>query len=285
VTERTVTIEGGAELCLETFGDPADPTVLLIGGNAASMDYWDADLCRRLADAGRHVVRYDHRDTGRSTSSPSGRPSYTTEDLTTDPVRILDALAVDRSHVVGVSMGGAIAQELAARHPDRVASVTLIATTPAGDRDDDTPLPRPAPRVAATFDDPPPEPDWDDRDAVVDHLLATARAYAGSLGFDEARERRLATAMVDRTTDVRAATTNHMVAEGDPPPFRLTDIRVPTLVMHGTDDPLFPFPHGEALAAGIPGASLVRLEGMGHEFPPPATWDVVVPAIVAHTSP
>jgi pimeloyl-ACP methyl ester carboxylesterase len=284
VAERIVTTEGGAELCVETFGDPVHPTVVLIAGNAASMDYWDPELCRRLAEAGRHVVRYDHRDTGRSTSSPPGRPSYTADDLTTDALRVLDALGVDRGHAVGVSMGGAIAQELAARHADRIASVTLIATTAVGDRSDDTPLPRPAARVAATFDDPPPEPDWGDRDAVVDHLLAVARPYAGSLGFDEDRERRVATAMVDRTADIRAATTNHMVAEGDSPPFRLADIRVPTLVMHGTDDPLFPFPHGEALAAAIPGATLVPLEGMGHEFPPPATWDVVVPAIVAHTA-
>jgi pimeloyl-ACP methyl ester carboxylesterase len=284
VPERIVTIEDGVELCLETFGDPGDPTVLLIGGDAASMDYWDAELCRRLAAAGRHVVRYDHRDTGRSTSSPPGRPAYTGEDLSTDPVRILDALGIARGHVVGVSMGGGIAQAVAAHHADRVASLTLIATSPAGARDDDTPLPSAEPRVAATFADPPAEPDWDDRESVIDHLVETARPYAGSLGFDEERERRTVAVFVDRTRDVRAATTNHMIAEGDPPPFRLADIRAPTLVMHGTDDPLFPYPHGEALAAGIPGATLVPLEGMGHEFPPPATWDVVVPALVAHTA-
>jgi pimeloyl-ACP methyl ester carboxylesterase len=150
-------------------------------------------------------------------------------------------------------MGGGIAQVLAAHHADRLATVTLIATSPAGSRGgDDRPLPPPAPRVAATFEDPPPEPDWSDREAVITYLVETARPYAGGLGFDAERERRVAAAMVDRTRDVRAATTNHMLVEGGPAPFRLADIRVPTLVMHGTDDPMFPFPHGAALAAGIP---------------------------------
>jgi pimeloyl-ACP methyl ester carboxylesterase len=282
--ERVVTSEDGAELCLETFGDPGDPAVLLIAGMAASMDYWDAELCGRLAAGGRHVIRYDHRDTGRSSSSPPGRPTYLAEDLTIDPLRILDGLGLARAHLAGVSMGGGIAQELAAHHADRVATVTLIATSPAGSRDDGRPLPPPVPRVAATFEEPLPEPDWTDRDAVVTYLVETARPYAGGLGFDEQRERRVAAAMVDRTRDMRSATTNHPLAGGESKPFHLADIRVPTLVMHGTDDPMFPFPHGEALAAEIPGATLVALDRMGHEFPPPPTWDVVVPALVRHTA-
>jgi pimeloyl-ACP methyl ester carboxylesterase len=284
VTERILNVDEGVELCVETFGDPADPALLVIGGSAASMDYWDAGLCRRLADPGRFVVRYDHRDTGRSSTSPAGSPSYTGVDLATDPLRVLDALGITLAHIAGVSMGGGISQELAAHRPDRVLSITLIATSAAGDRDDDRPLPPPSSRVAATFHDPPPDPDWSDRDAVVEHLLATGRPYAGSLGFDEARERRLAQAMVDRTLDIRAATTNHWILEGETAPFRLADIRVPTLVMHGTDDPMFPFPHGEALAAGIPGARLVPLEGMGHEHPPPPVWDTVVREVADHTA-
>jgi pimeloyl-ACP methyl ester carboxylesterase len=285
VAERVVSVDG-VELCLEAFGDPRDPTVLLIGGAAASMDYWDAELCRRLAGAGRHVVRYDHRDTGRSTASPAGSPAYSADDLTTDPLRLLDALGVARAHLAGVSMGGGIAQSLAAHHPDRVLGITLIATSPAGSRTRDRPLPPPHPRVAATFADPAPEPAWGDRQAVVEHLVESARPYAGSLGFDEQRERRLAGAMVDRTPDMRAATTNHWIAVGDTDvPFRMADIAAPTLVLHGTDDPAFPFPHGEALAAEIPGARLVPLGGMGHEYPPPPVWDVVVAALARHTAP
>ncbi len=142
------------------------------------------------------------------------------------------------------------------------------------------------PRVAATFDDPAPEPDWTDRKAVVDYLVEAERPFAGTLGFDEARVRRLAGIAVDRTRDVAAAVTNHwLVVDGPADAFRLADIPVPTLVMHGTEDPLFPFGHGEALAAEIPAARLVPLPGMGHEVPPPGLWDLVVPTITRHTSP
>ena len=307
--ERIVAV-GDVELCLETFGRPEDPAVLLIGGAAASMDWWDAELCERLAssgDGGRFVVRYDHRDTGRSTTWPAGHPAYAARELTSDALRILDALGVGRAHLVGVSMGGGIAQELAARHPDRVLTLTLIATSPAGTRTGGEPLPPPAARIRALLDDPGPEPDWSDRAAVVDHIVAGERLFAGPLGRDEdePRLRRIAESVVDRTRDVAASRTNHWLlvdddgddgpgddgddgddgpGDGDGGTFRLADLRVPTLVVHGTDDPLFPLPHGEALAAEIPGASLLALPGMGHQVPPPATWDVVVPAVAHHTA-
>jgi pimeloyl-ACP methyl ester carboxylesterase len=284
--ERVVRVDG-VELCLETFGRDGDPAVLLIGGSTASMDWWDAELCRRLAAEGRFVVRYDHRDTGRSTTSPPGSPVYSVRELTTDPLRVLDALGIRRAHLVGVSMGGGIAQELGALHPDRVLTLTLVATSTAGTRTGDSPLPQPQPEIAALFRNPPPDPDWTDRAAVVEDLVAAERAYAGPLGFEEARARRIAEAVVDRSHDV-AAGRNHWTvigADDDGLAFRMADLDVPTLVVHGTDDPLFPLPHGEALAAEIFGASLLTVPGMGHQVPPERTWDVVVPAIVRHTAP
>lgn len=276
----------GVDLCVETFGREEDPAVLLIAGATQSMDWWDVAFCERLAGEGRRVVRYDHRDTGRSTSCPAGEPAYSGADLATDPCRVLDGLGIDRAHLVGLSMGGGIAQRLAARHADRVLTVTLIATSAEGARASGASLPGMEPRIAATFDDPAPEPDWHDAAAVVDHVVEAERPFAGTLGFDEARVRRLAGIAVDRTRDVAAAMTNHwLAADGPDDPFRLADISAPALVMHGTEDPLFPFAHGEALAAEIPGARLVPLPGMGHEMPPPSLWDVVVPAISRHTSP
>ncbi|MEN3268421.1 MAG: hypothetical protein V7646_5315 [Pseudonocardia sp.] len=284
MAERLVTMDG-VELCLETFGDRVDPALLLISGMAASMDWWDVGFCERLAGEGRFVVRYDHRDTGRSVASPVGKPSYSSDDLATDPLRILDALGIRRAHVAGISMGGGIAQHLAARHRDRLFTITLIATSPAGARADQKGLPPIERRLAATFENPTPAPVWNDRAAVVDYLVDGERPFAGSLGFDEDRVRRLANIVVDRTRDIAASMTNHWVLEGGSAArFRLADIEVPTMVLHGTADPLFPFGHGEALAAEIPNASLVPLDGMGHEMPPPQLWDVVVPAIVAQTS-
>ncbi len=275
----------GVELCVETFGEPADPTVLLIAGGAQSMVWWEAALCERIAESGRHVVRYDHRDTGRSTTSPVGAPAYTAEDLATDPLRILDALDVDAAHVVGMSMGGGIAQHLAVHHPARVRTLTLVSTSPEGPGDDSNGLPPITPAVMATFTDPDPEPDWSDRAAVLRYRVDAERAYVGSLGFDEERVRRLAAAELDRTHDMAASMTNHFLAEGGSSERdRLGSIAAPTLVLHGTDDPLFPLGHGEALAREIPGARLVPLPGVGHEIPPPPLWDLVVAELVAHTA-
>lgn len=139
--------------------------------------------------------------------------------------------------------------------------------------------PLPPPTISAEL----PEPAWDDRDAVVEYLVATLRQYAGAL-FDDQRARREATTTVDRARDIAAANNNWLVVGGDDGAgFRMSDITAPTLVLHGCDDPLFPPAHGRALAAEIAAARLVELPGMGHEAPPPPLWDVVVPAIVRHT--
>jgi pimeloyl-ACP methyl ester carboxylesterase len=132
--------------------------------------------------------------------------------------------------------------------------------------------------------EPPPEPDWSDRDAVVDYVVAGLYPYAGSVRFDDDRMHELVRQIVDRTIDMRSSQTNHWILEGgEAVGHRLHEIEAPTLVLHGTEDPLFPFPHGEALARRIPGARLVPLEGVGHEYPPREVWDQVVEALLDHT--
>lgn len=282
MTEQTITTDG-VELCVETFGDPADPTVLLIAGGAQSMVWWEDDFCNQLAKAGRHVVRYDHRDTGRSTSSPAGQPSYTGEDLATDPLRILDALGIDRAHLVGLSLGGGIAQRLALEYPERVRTLTLTASSPWVATEKAHNLPGPTPQVTATFTSPDPEPDWTDRDAVIEYRVDAERPYVGSLGFDEPRCRRLAVLEVDRTTNMAASITNHFILDDSPSEARLSQITAPTLILHGTTDPMFPLEHGQALAEEIPGARLAPLPGSGHQQPPPELWDLAITELVDHT--
>jgi pimeloyl-ACP methyl ester carboxylesterase len=273
----------GVELCVDTFGDPADPAILLISGGAASMDWWEEEFCERLE--GRFVIRYDHRDTGRSVSYPAGAPGYTGPDLVADAVGVLDALGLARAHLVGVSMGAAMAQQVALEQPDRVASLTLIATSPITRPADAPSLPPAADRVRQAFANPPPQPDWSDRAAVIDYIVEDERPYRGSLPVDEAGRRALVGRIVDRTANIAAATTNHWVMDhGDPVKSTLDAVVAPTLVLHGTEDPMFPYPHGEALAREIPGAQLVPLVGMGHEVPPRAVWDIVIPALLAHTA-
>lgn len=281
--ERTIPVNG-VELCTQAFGDPGDPTILLIGGMSSSMDWWEEGFCERLAAGGRHVVRYDLRDTGRSTTYPAGRPGYTGADLRDDVVALLDALGVEAAHLVGISMGGGIAQCLAVEHPGRVASLALLSTTAAlpGCPDD---LPGIEPELAAFFEASArgPEPDWADRATVVELLVEGQRAFMRS-GFDEARVRGLVEQLVDRSTDPAAMANHAAIEPGPDPEGTLADVVAPTLVVHGTADPMFPPAHGEALARAIPGATLLLVEGMGHEAPPPADWDRVAAALLEHTS-
>ncbi|MFD1946199.1 alpha/beta hydrolase [Nocardioides aestuarii] len=264
------------ELCVDEHGDPADPLVVLVHGAAASMDWWDPGLCDAIADRGRRVVRYDHRDTGRSTTGRPGHPDYDGGVLERDLVALVEALGAP-AHLVGLSMGGGIAQSVALRRPGLVSGLTLVATTAVGGVDAD--LPGMSAELQAWFADPPPPPDWDDRDAVVAAQVAAQRAFAGP-DFDESRARRIAGEAVDRSIDPAAAD-NHWLVIGsgdeDGPPLDVRRIAVPTLVVHGTHDPMFPLPHGEALAAAIPGARLLVVDRMGHETPPRSAWKDVVP--------
>lgn len=275
----------GVELCVETFGDATSPAILLISGAAASMDWWDPEFCGRLAAGGRFVIRYDHRDTGRSVGYPPGRPGYTAGDLAADAVALIDVVAGGRAHLAGLSMGGGIAQVIAANHPDKVISLVLMSTSPIERDEADAELPPMTAELRAVFDQPPPDPDWNDRQAVVEYLVETDRAFAGPDGFDEAFTRRVAGRVVERTTNLESSAKNHWLVVGgddEADPARLSQVRAPTLVIHGTRDPLFPPEHGQALAR-IRGEQLLMLDGVGHQVPPPSTWDVVVPAMLSHT--
>ena len=277
--QPTTLLVNGVELCAQTFGNPASPAILLIAGAASSMDWWEDEFCERLASGRRFVIRYDLRDTGQSVTYEPGAPKYSGLDLVADAVGLLDALGVSRAHVVGISMGGGIAMHLAVEHADRVASLTLIATS-SGAPD----LPPMSDELRARFEEPPSEPDWSDRQAVVDYVVDDLRAYAGSLPFPEQELQALAGRIFDRTINIASTMTNHFLLEsGEPLRPRLREIRAPTLVLHGTEDPLFPLEHGEALAGEIPGARLLPLEGAGHEMPPRPLWDEVVAAILEHT--
>jgi len=172
-------------------------------------------------------------------------------------------------------MGGALAQMIALDHPERVAALTLISTSFVDrDRSD---LPGMSEQNAARFAVPP--PDWGDRDQVIEYMVEQERACAADPAALEDLVRLRVTRMVDRTTDIEAAFTNHPLIDSPPPPRgRLEDLDVPVLVIHGLDDPAFPFEHGRALAQAIPSARLLALEDAGHELPR-RSWDHVVPAI------
>ncbi|WP_044578412.1 alpha/beta fold hydrolase [Arthrobacter alpinus] len=266
-------------LAIDEFGDKGSPPVLLIAGATQSMDWWTPDFCQLLAAEGLYVIRYDQRDTGASTTSPPGRPDYVGSDLANDPVRILDALGIDAAHLVGLSMGGGIAQYLGATQPLRVRTLTLIESSPIGGDSGELPLPDLS--LGAAESELPVVSNWNDASTVIDYRVEAERPYRGSFGFDEDRIRAIATIEFGRTKSIESSMLNHFLVAGDTEADPST-ITMPTLVIHSDSDPLFSLPHGEALAHMIPHAALLRIHGMGHEAPPPKVWDVVVPALVDH---
>ena len=248
------------------------------------MDWWEEGFCERLMAGSRFVIRYDHRDTGRSVNYEPGAARYSLRDLAEDVVGLLDALGLESAHLVGMSMGGWIGQLAALDHPDRVASLTLISTSPtAGPSEPD--LPEMSEKLQAFFAEEATEPDWSDRDAVIAYIVEGERPFAGSGPFDEAAIREIAARVFDRTTNLASGITNHAgIDSGDRWRERLGEVSAPTLVIHGTEDPMYPYGNAVALAKEIAGAQLLALERVGHEVPHRALWDVVVPAILRHTA-
>jgi pimeloyl-ACP methyl ester carboxylesterase len=267
----------GVDLCVETLGAETDPPILLIMGMSGSLDFWEDDFCDRLVAGGRFVIRYDHRDTGQSIAYEPGHPGYTQSDLVADAVGVVATLGLQKAHLVGISMGGAIAQLAALDHPDRVASLTLISTSAMGPG-----LPGMADRAQAFFAQP--RPDVENRPALLDYLVEFNRAIASDKApFDADGTGALYERALARANNVESMLGNHEVVEGGVGWHeRLGEIAVPTLVIHGDDDPFMQLPHGQALADAIPGARLLVLEASGHELPR-RTWDEVVPAILALT--
>ena len=279
MAERIIDV-GGIQLCTEPFGDPADSSVLLVMGLGASMLWWDDEFCRMLADGGRFVIRYDHRDTGRSTTYEPGRPGYNGADLVADAAGVLDAYGVGSAHVVGVSAGGALAQRLALDFSDRVVSLVLISTSPA------TAVERDLPPPTADFNRflTEAELDWSDRESVVDYLVGYSRLLAGGhRPFDEDGCRDFVRRDVQRADNIASLQNHDIMDHVEQPQTPLSSIAVPTLVIHGTADPLFPLAHGEALAEEIPDATLLILDEAGHGVDR-VDWPTIVSAILHHTA-
>jgi pimeloyl-ACP methyl ester carboxylesterase len=279
VAERTIDANG-VKLCTEAFGEPTDPPILLVMGLGGSMMWWEEGFCRMLAERGRFVIRYDHRDTGRSATYEPGNPGYSGTDVVADAAGVLDAYGLPAAHVVGVSAGGAFAQLLALDFADRVLSLVLISTSPVtpGDRG----LPPPTAefrRFAAEA-----EVDWSNHDSVVEYLVGYSRLLAGGVRpFDEAALRDLVRRDIARVLNAASLQNHDVIAHDDRSHPDLSTVTAPTLVIHGTADPMFPLAHGEALADEIPDATLLALDRAGHGVDR-ADWGTMVHAIAHHTA-
>ncbi|CDX48781.1 Alpha/beta hydrolase fold protein [Mesorhizobium plurifarium] len=266
------------DIVSQSFGSPQDPPILLIMGAMASMLWWPEAFCRQLAGRGRFVVRYDNRDTGLSTKYPLGAPTYTFEDMVDDAIRVLDDHGVAKAHVVGMSIGGMLAQSVALKYPERVSALTVISSSPLGVDTSGLPGMTEAYKAHSAQGG---DVDWSNRGQVLDFMVEDARAIASTLHlFDKKRTRAMIEADYDRSGGLASAT-NHFLLKGGGPQRTARDLRAPLLVIHGTTDPLFPIEHGEALAKAVAGARLVKIEGGGHELHR-NDWPQIIDAIVAH---
>jgi pimeloyl-ACP methyl ester carboxylesterase len=276
---------GDIKLCYETFGDAGDPAVLLIMGLGTQMIAWHEDFCEELAGRGFHVIRFDNRDVGRSTwldhVRPPSRgeiirrrprlPAYDLSDMASDAVGLLDCLEIDAAHVVGASMGGMIAQMVAAEHPDRVLSLVSIMSTTGSMW-----VGQPAFRLYPFLLRQPPR----ERAAYLDAMVLLFGAI-GSPGFkrDEEELRRLAATSFERGVNYGGSERQlgAILASGDRS-RALRKIKVPTLVIHGKSDRLVRPSGGRATAKAIDGARLELVDGMGHDLPR-EVWPQIIAGI------
>jgi pimeloyl-ACP methyl ester carboxylesterase len=270
---------GDASIATESFGAAGDPPIVLVMGATASMLGWPDEMCAELAAGGHFVIRFDHRDTGASTTAPLGAAAYDVEDMARDLLAIIDGYHLQSANIVGMSLGGYMAQMVAVDDPARVTSLTLIASEPLGW--DGAPLPGISSAFLDHFEGFA-ALDWSDENAVEDFLLVIERLCAGSgAPFDEAGMRSRIRAILGRT-DSAASMFNHgsRTTRRDWA-GRFREIGQKTLIIHGAEDPILPFANGEALAAGIRNAQLLGLPGVGHELPARAV-PRIVDAIAAH---
>ncbi len=267
------TAANGIDVTYEALGDPSAPTLLAIHGLGAQMIDWPPGFLEVFVAQGYHVVTFDNRDQGESTwfddagapdlgallGDPSVPVPYLIADMAADAAGLLDALGIDRAHVLGVSMGGMIAQQFVIDHPERSATLTSIMSTPS---------PRagpPTPEASAALLVPPAE----GREAAIDQSLAGSRVIASpGFPFDEDGLRERAAAHYDRGHHPEGTARQLAAILASPDRTAgLGGVTVPTLVVHGADDPLVTLPGGEATAAAVPGAELWVVAGMGHDLP------------------
>jgi pimeloyl-ACP methyl ester carboxylesterase len=280
-SDERVQIIRGVELCTQARGNPADPPVLLVMGAMASMVWWPDELCDRLAASGRYVIRYDHRDTGRSFSYPPGSPGYSFEDLADDAVGVLNAHRIESAHLVGMSLGGLIGQMLALKSPSRVRTLTAISSEPlvAGDKPEGEVDPQVLAHHAKGG-----ELDWTDHEQVADYMASGWKLLSGpDRPFEEPLIRLMALREARRARSPQSAINHALLKGGEQWMGRLGEIRTPTVVIHGTHDKVLRFAGAQALAKGITGARLIALEGAGHELHR-MDWDTIVTAVVRHTA-
>ena len=277
MAEQIIEING-VEICTETFGNPADPCILLMMGATASMIWWDVAFCQKLAAQNRFVIRYDNRDVGRS--SVFEELNYDVVDMAKDAFGVLDFYKIEKAHLVGMSLGGMIAQIMALQQPERVLSLTFIASSVWAVRPE---LPQIDPKFLQ-YHSRAGSIDWEDKAEVQEYMVGGWKLVNGSKRkFDVVRASQLASEEIDRANSLISMFNHSMLGGGEEYYGRSAEIKVPVLIIHGTEDPILPYPHALALQEAFPQAKLIPLEGVGHELHE-QDWEQIIAEIIALTS-
>jgi len=284
----------GIDIAYETFGSAGMRPLILIMGIGSQMVTWPTAFCEKLAAAGHFVVRFDNRDIGLSTKlDDAGIPNiweilaaiqaggpvdvpYRLSDMAADTVGLMDSLRIKKAHICGLSMGGMIAQTIAVEHQHRVKSLISMESTTG-----EPGLPSATPEVREVLLKLPPE----EREAYIRHMIDLHRLFAGdSAKYDEATQRELSALSYERSSYTAGFARQFaaIVASGSRRKA-LASVHVPTLVIHGANDTLFPREHGQDTADAIKGAKFLLVQGLGHGTAYPGLWDEIVAAIAAHT--
>ena len=273
-----IIIHKDIQLATESFGDRTQPALLLLAGATVSMLFWDEEFCQRLADKGLFVIRYDNRDVGKSTTYQPGTTPYDLVDLADDALAVVDGYQCLKAHFVGMSLGGLIAQIAALKYPRRVQSLTLMSTGPWGDSDPG--IPEMDPRIIA-FQAKADSVNWMDESAVVRYLVEGSVLMNGRKPFDQKRSESLIREEFRRANNYLSMFNHASLQGGEAYYGRVRDIKQPTLLIHGTDDLIWPFQHTEVMLRELQNATLIPLEGTGHELHR-ADWDIIIDGIANH---
>ncbi|GAB3975399.1 alpha/beta hydrolase [Spirosoma terrae] len=266
------------DLCTESFGQTDKPAILLLAGATVSMLFWPEEFCQRLADKGFFVIRYDNRDVGQSTTYEPGTTPYSIDDLVEDAAAILKAYSLQKAHLVGLSLGGLIAQILTLKYPEKVSTLTLMATGPWGESDPT--IPEMDSRII-DFQAKASSVDWANENEVVAYMLEGNKLMSGRKPFDKERNGELIRAEFLRANNY-ISMFNHAALQGGEEFYgRINEIEQPTLIIHGTDDLIWPVKHANVLLKTINNSTLITLDGTGHELHP-ADWETIIEAIVNH---
>jgi len=266
------------ELSTESFGNKDNPSILLIAGATVSMLYWDEEFCQRLADKGFYVIRYDSRDVGKSTFYETGTTPYDIVDLTDDAIAILDGYKIENAHFIGLSLGGLIAQIASIKYPERIKTLTLFSTGPWGDSDPT--IPEMDTRVL-NFHAKAGNVDWTNEDKVVEYMIEGASLMSGEKQFDQERGEKLIRAEFKRANNYISMFNHAGIQGGEEYWNRLNEINHPTLIIHGKKDLIWHYKHSGVLLGSIKNATLLTLEGTGHELHF-EDWNTIIDGINKH---